>query len=136
MIVDIDNNYDKSHQKDHFFHDCFGAICSTINIKQSFPSYDEFVSHTIPKDLHDFLAGINPKENRYRWDLMQLLHFQIIIFLNTYGYDYQYTDNKKLNKLFKHKSIKLNLVEGFRRKLDLFKLTNQKEVIVFFKHVI
>lgn len=132
LIRKVDNRYDKSHQTDHFFRDRFDSLCSIIGVDKIPMGYYDFKQLDIPEDfdLHWFLDGISPEENRYRWDLLQILHYLIIMFLNTYGYDYQHTDISKENRLFARKN---KLISGYRDELTRYNLIKQKEIKRFIR---
>jgi hypothetical protein len=96
--------YDKSNSTDHFFNNNFEEMIS-IFIKPdsvlSFPHFkadiDNYIQTITP--IMDFINGVAPDENRYRWEKIQILHICLLAFLNTFGYDYQYTNETKLRIL-------------------------------------
>ena len=39
---------------------------------------------------------ISPYEDRLRWDRLQLFNITLMVFLNSFGYEFQRTTNEKL----------------------------------------
>ena len=128
LLVETDSDYDVFFEVDHFFTDNFRSICEKLltDDNDSVCTYEEFV--TPDTSLNSYLDGLNPTEKRYRWDILQLLHYLSIAFLNTYGYDFQYTNENQINDLISKKTTKSKLNKSFLRLLDDYKLSNQKEL--------
>ena len=130
VIREIYSDYDIEYQGDHLFSDRLDAVAHYF-IESGLPALDGFRNtKNLPDEFMNFLIGISPKEERHRWDVMQLLHHLTVIFLNIYGYDYQKTD---LATLFKHKSFKPALLSPFIHLLKKFEISANEYVALYIK---
>lgn len=98
--------YDYSHDADHFYKNNFQSSINKISREDGVISFEEFKSKIEEKEINvdkiiDFLSGINPNEKRLRWFRLESMHFVLLMFINTFGYDFQYTDIEKIRKLLK-----------------------------------
>lgn len=75
-----------------------------------------------------FLDGINPQEDRLRWDRFQLFHFTLIGFLNSYGYDFQRISENVIKQNNKRVG-KNKLLHNLQEHIEYFKLGNNKEIL-------
>jgi len=74
------------------------------------------------------LSGVSPDEPRLRWDRLQALHYLLIMFLNTYGYDFQYTSPEKVKKLVSRSPRANKTVSNLRDMLSEMSMLRHKEV--------
>lgn len=131
--------YDDYYATDHFFRNDFENMCECFWKNDGVIPYSDFKNNK-KKCIHktiqmaEFLNGINPEEERFRWDRLQVLHYVLLMFLNTYGYDFQYTDKEKIISLvyksprqnktisnLRHMLSRVNLVplKGVKRTLEV-----------------
>jgi hypothetical protein len=76
-----------------------------------------------------FINNICPGEDkRYRWDILQFIHILIMAFLNTYGYDYQYTSNEIISELFGSNLTRNFLWDDFIGNIIEFRMDKDKEL--------
>jgi hypothetical protein len=121
---------------DHFFRNDFNELPNAVIKEDEVISYSDFISNTDKYDslnkIYQYFDGLNPDEDRERWDRLNLLNLLLIIFLNSYGYDFQKTDEKKMKIAISNprRSRKLN---GFKRTFEDYKLISHKEVKNFVK---
>ena len=90
VFCDLDSiskgySVDKFTSKDHFFRNYFDEMSETLLNNGNLVSYNEFsknFNNYYPqiRVLCDFINGLNDKENRTRWDRLQLFHISIIGF--------------------------------------------------------
>ncbi|MCB0540693.1 MAG: hypothetical protein KDE33_24465 [Bacteroidetes bacterium] len=125
-------------EKDHFFRHNFDEMSGILlngNELVSYDSFEEEFADYYPKmdGLCKFIDGINEKENRLRWDRLQLFHLSIIGFLNRYGYDYQKWDNEKIKNVFS-KSRKTKFLDNYKSLIQLLKLDKEKHLMRVIKH--
>ena len=127
LITQVDKNYSTFKQTDHFFANNFNSICLECHVdSKSFPTFEDFV---VPKTyLSNYIDGINPFEDRYRWDLIQMFHYLIISFLNTYGYDFQRISDEETEKLIFSSITKPILHSSFESLISKYGLSKQKEL--------
>ena len=97
-------SYDERSQ-DLIFRDVFNCMFLwMITEDKKVITYEEFLlsyeTHIeIIKPLCEYLDGINPNENRFRWDRIFIVQLLLIAFLNKFGYDYHRTNFKYLKVL-------------------------------------
>ena len=123
--------YDVDHQSDHFFVDRLNSLLSfALNNGEvlSFMDFKNELTIEQVREMYQYLDGVNPVEKRYRWDLLQLVHYMTILLLNNYGYDYQYTDQAKLANLIQKQTTKKRLHAEFGHRLIEYGLSKNKEV--------
>lgn len=129
-IIKFDKEYNPSVQKDHIFFNQLSSQCKNLININNFT--DDVVFMDWLSGYHNvffsFLDNINPDEDRYRWDILHLLHILLISFLNSYGYDYQKTNNKQLQKLLSQPYSKQRLINCFVEFIKEFKMDTQKEL--------
>jgi len=123
---------------DHFFRNDFDEMSEILLKENDIISYDEFEKDFAKfypriKGLCQFIDGINEKENRLRWDRLQLLHLSIIGFLNKFGYDYQKWDKDKIKNVFK-RTRKNKFLDNYRALVNRLKLGNEKQILKVIKH--
>ena len=129
-------DYDPNVQKDHFFVHNLEHMSESIIKDDSVYIYPEFEKHfkEIQENINHacyFIDGISPDEDRLRWDRLQILHITIMIFLNTFGYDFQKTSDDKFKELI-GKPRKSRLIRNFIEMIKRNKLSKQRE----FKHIL
>lgn len=125
-------DYDINVARDHFFNDNFEEMVSVVIHDDDIYSYAEFKDNlpniiNIILPLMSFLNGVLPSEDRYRWDKIQILHIALMTFINSYGYDFQYTNKEKLKGLaekYKHNK----LLKNFELLVNEYHLDKNKEV--------
>jgi hypothetical protein len=127
-------SYDISKANDHFFNNNFEEMISMF-IKDrddrivQYAHFKEEINEYIPtiEPIMNFINGISPDEERFRWEKLQILHICLLAFLNKYGYDYQYTSSTKLIILAK-KYSKNRLLSNFKKIVSEYKLEKQNEL--------
>ena len=126
-------HYDESYAMDHFFRNDFDNMCEILWQNDGVITYSDFtnqkrdyINETI--QMTKFLNGIDPEEERLRWDRLQVLHYLLLMFLNTYGYDFQYTDKEKIISLVKKSTRQNKTISNFHHMLYRVKLDQIKEV--------
>jgi hypothetical protein len=118
---------------DHFFKNEFELFPDIIICEKGIISFSEYRNNltVVQNDLlslFNFFDGITPEENRKRWDRLHLLNLTIIIFLNNYGYDFQRTDDNKIDEAIKCPKISKYLKNYFNL-LNNYRLGDNKEVL-------
>lgn len=122
---------------DHFFRDNFEQLPTCIMSEVELKSYTEFIQNLsfINKDLKslfEFLDGISPNEKRKRWDRLHFLNLTLIIFLNNYGYDFQQTNEKKIEEILSIPKTSAHL-ESYFAVLKEYHLDKNKQVKIIEK---
>lgn len=125
-------DYNTEFAKDHFFRNDLLHICDQFCSENGVIQFSEFkednnqiLQEILP--IADFISGMSPSEDRLRWDRLQALHFILMIFLNSYGYDFQYTDEEKISEIAS-RTRPSKVVPNLRNLLNRFGLGNDKEV--------
>jgi hypothetical protein len=87
-------DYDVSHSGAHFFTDQLRQMCSLAwgsADELEFAQFEELISGDEGLDeLLEFFDGIEP--NTLRWDRLISLQLLLMAYINTFGYDYQRSD--------------------------------------------
>ena len=121
---------------DHFFRNDFNELPSVINKDGLIMSYTDFISNPEKDDtlktIYYFFDGLNPNEDRERWDRLNLFSLLLIIFLNAYGYDFQKTSEAKMKQAINNPRMS-KMLNGLIIALEDYKLTDHKEVKKFTK---
>lgn len=124
-------DYDSNYQTDHFFANNLDYMSESIIKGKSIYTYPEFERKM--KELEEpishvccFIDGISPDEDRLRWDRLQVFHVVLMVFLNTYGYDFQKTSNDKFREII-NSPRKSRLLNNFIEMVERNKLSKQKE---------
>jgi len=124
--------YDYSHDTDHFYKNNFQSSVNQIRIDGEVISFEEFKSKIERDDIDvsnviNFLSGITPNEDRLRWYRLQAMHCVLLMYINTFGYDFQYTEISKIKALLA-KSKKNLTFNNLNKMIINFKLHNSNEV--------
>lgn len=128
----VGKDADGEYATDHFFRTDFELLPDCISDKDGPKSYTEY-KKKIPHlqnelgSLYTYLDGVSPNEQRMRWDRLHLLHLTTIIFLNNYGYDFQQTDNNKIEQILTKPRVS-TYARNYFAFLKEYKLNENKEV--------
>jgi hypothetical protein len=100
----VGKDADGDYAVDHFFRTNFELFPDQISDESGPVSYSNYKidlehTHEALLALYEFVDGISPLEKRMRWDRFHLLHLTTIIFLNNYGYDFQRTNELKIEDI-------------------------------------
>lgn len=132
--------YDISQPTDHFFRNYFEKMVDSFIRKDKIISYNDYVENIESNNVNisqicSFFDGMSPNEQRLRWDLIQTFHLTLIGFLNSYGYDFQYTSKDKLNHIIVTPR-KSRLLVNYKKFMIRNKLDSNKEIkrILNIKH--
>lgn len=111
-------NADGNDDNDHFFRNTFELLPDCIIVDTGIKSFSEYLKDTPHLQerlgkLYLFLDGISPNENRKRWDRLNLLNLTLIIFLNNYGYDFQQTNEIKMEQAISQPKVSGHLKNYF-----------------------
>ncbi|MCT3758848.1 hypothetical protein HZQ19_04030 [Elizabethkingia anophelis] len=124
---------DGEYAIDHFFRTEFeqfpNLISNAINEPITYSDYKAKIPH-MKQDLvtlYQYIDGVNPDEQRMRWDRLHLLHLTVIIFLNNYGYDFQKTNEKKIEQIITKNRI-CKYLKNYINFLEKYKLDKNREV--------
>lgn len=117
---------------DHFFRNNFEQLPRNILTDEGVKPYVNFIEDLqyMDKDLISlfrFLDGISPNEYRRRWDRLHFLNLTLIIFLNNYGYDFQQTDESKIEEVLTIPKVSTHL-ENYFAFLKEYRLDKNKHV--------
>jgi len=125
--------YDSNVASDHFFRNHLVQMCECFWDKEKLMTFSDYKSDhqdCLQKTIHmpKFINGINPNEDRLRWDRLQSLHFVLIMFLNAFGYDFLYTDSYKIKSLLAKSPRPNKTFSNLTDMMQRMKLDQQKEV--------
>lgn len=128
-----DSKYDYNVQKDHIFKNLLDELYQSVTEENGIISFNEYlekVQTLHKKELFVFyrlIDGVNPTEDRLRWQWFQILKMLNLTFLNAYGYDYQQTSKDKM-LLARNTPMKSRLNDNFVFLLKEHKLEKQKDI--------
>ncbi|HEB2439603.1 hypothetical protein CN335_12510 [Bacillus thuringiensis] len=132
-LLDNIEGYNKSNAQkdDRFYRNDFEIMAESLIGKDGeVSSLQEFSSNSFYPEvtrLCKFLDGITPDEDRMRWDVLHMFHLTLIIFLNSYGYDFQKSDSKDIRQLIEeHRKSKI--INNYIKLMEKYKLGKQREV--------
>lgn len=124
--------YNHSHDTDHFFLNNFQSILDQVHSQDGVLSFDEFKYKVTENEIDvsgiiNFMSGLSPEEDRPRWFRLQAMHYTLLMFINVFGYDFQYTDVSRINELkVKHKNNPS--LENLKKMIFKIKLHENSEV--------
>jgi hypothetical protein len=126
--------YDSNFANDHFFRNHLEiALDAVLGGENPVVDYGVFCDG-LPdvtdrfRPIFVWLDGISPCElNRYRWDLLQLMHLLLIAFLNEFGYDFMRTDSSKIRDLLA-RTRENRLLDNFAAFVKRNQLARTKEI--------
>lgn len=125
--------YDCNNETDHIFKNNLDELYHNIISENELISYNKYLeklSENQSEGLISFyklLDGVNPKEERLRWQWFQILKILNLAFLNSYGYDYQQTSDEKM-KIAINTPMRSKLYGNLIFLLKEHKLDKQKEI--------
>ncbi|WP_299111930.1 hypothetical protein [uncultured Winogradskyella sp.] len=125
-------NYDSNNASDHFFRNSFQNIALILVKGDEVTDYanlfDELnYCQEEYTQMCEFIDGISSTEERLRFDRLKLLHLTLIAFINKYGYDFQYTEKKKIEYIAKTPR-KSKLIKNYTYLIQRIKLDSEKEM--------
>jgi hypothetical protein len=114
--------YDVSHQRDHFFADNFRQYCDVCAVDGRFIAYEELQVRVEEARSLDpvlrFFDSLQPAEDRLRWDRLVALHLLLLAFVNSFGYEPQYSSQTHFDSVagqVRRPRILANLVDWLPR---------------------
>lgn len=130
-------DYDKNEQRDHFFSNNLDFYSQQILTEDTIFTYTEFIQNyqELQNEIEGvcrFIEKISPYEDRLRWDRLQLFNITLMVFLNSFGYEFQRTTNEKLIEVANHPRP-IRLVENYKDIIQKSGLSKQKEFKKVFK---
>lgn len=120
LFADI--NYDESKPTDHFYTDELREHAQVCWEDDKLTSFEKFKAGPFQgaalQPVLNFFDGLSKGEPRLRWDRLVALHLVLLAFVNSFGYDWQYSDKKKFEEVaskFNHRTVLVNLVHWLGR---------------------
>jgi hypothetical protein len=114
--------YDFSHQRDHFFADNFRQYCDECAVEGRLITYEELQDRVEGVRSLDpvlrFFDSLQPAEDRLRWDRLVALHLLLMAFVNSFGYEPQYSSQDRFESAagqVRRQRILENLVDWLPR---------------------
>ncbi|OPY64651.1 MAG: hypothetical protein A4E62_02817 [Syntrophorhabdus sp. PtaU1.Bin002] len=125
--------YNSFYSRDHFFKNNFVHMCECFWKNDEIMSYADFKSNTAgcleeAEPMVDFLSGMNPEESRLRWDRLQALHYVLLMFLNSYGYEFQRTSIDKIKSLLDSAPRQNKTIRNMESMIEEMSLGKHSEV--------
>ncbi|GEM50744.1 hypothetical protein EB1_05340 [Empedobacter brevis NBRC 14943 = ATCC 43319] len=122
---------------DHFFRNEFDLFADSLITETGVKSFSEYlddINNIAPKinRLFLFFDSLSPNEERKRWDRLHFFHLTILMFLNNYGYDFQITNNEKLEQVLTSPK-KSSYLDNYFLFLKEYHLTDNKQIKILKK---
>ncbi len=114
--------------------DAMAEILIKENKVISYTTFEENYEAVLPviRPFCIFLDGINPNEDRLRWDRFQVFHFVLMAFLNKVGYDFQQVD--KVIMIQNNARLRPNrLLNNLTEHVAYFRMSKDKEMAAVLK---
>ncbi|PVV20149.1 MAG: hypothetical protein B6D78_11655 [gamma proteobacterium symbiont of Ctena orbiculata] len=124
--------YDHGHDTDHFFLNNFQSTLDQLYSEDGVISFDEFKNKITEGKLDvsnivDFISGLSPEEDRLRWYRLQVMHYTLLMFINSFGYDFQHTGATRIKEL-KGKHKVNPCLKNLEKMISKIKLNQNNEV--------
>lgn len=123
--------YDNNYAIDHFFSDKFRQYSETCIIDGQFMTIEKFQEYLNNNRSLDnvcrFFDGLEPNENRLRWDRLVAFHLIIMSFINTFGYKRQYSSENHFEEAA-GRAKNINVLQNLTKWLPRHDLENDREV--------
>lgn len=127
--------YDNSEATDHFFRDQFDQMMGQLwdAERNQVTLFDDFLAEpelceVVLNPVVTFIEGMSPSEPRLRWERIQALHIVVMMFLNRFGYKFQYTDIKQIRSLKTEGVGPIRVVDNLKLMLSRVDLDTDSEV--------
>ena len=123
------------HNTNHFFKDDLIGFSKIVLKGEAVMDFDEFKEET--KDDYDrlrsvivYFSKIQDTGDDKNLNVLMCFHLMLIFFLDEFGYNYQRTEEDKLDSLLKFYSSKIQIKNGFVDFLKKNKLTSEMNKVV------
>jgi hypothetical protein len=131
----VDARQSDFKEQDSFTRNKFELLPDCIITETGVKSYSEFIKNlpAIESELialFQFLDGVTSDEKRLRWHRLRLLQVVLAVFLNNYGYSFQRTSKKQMEKVISKPSVTPYL-KNYRRFFKKYELDGNQEVREF-----
>lgn len=98
--------YNAFWQRDHFFHDKLRLICDACISEGGVIPLETFQERLKTESgrqavmpLLTFLDGLRASEDRFRWDRLVAFHLLLMAFINTFGYQAQFSSAEQFRQI-------------------------------------
>lgn len=125
--------YDANRQTDHIFRNILEGMAESLVVDDKVITFSDYQDKIVDYSrkiaiMCRFIDGMSPDDtDRLRWDRLQIFHFALMAFLNTFGYDFQHTSKNKLKKLI-NQPRKSKLCDNFNLLLERNRFSSQKQL--------
>jgi hypothetical protein len=127
-------DYETANATDHFFKNEFYSMSEALWKDGEIFTFEEFKNNDNScidrsQKLVEFLNGMSPDEDRLRWDRLQALHYVLMMFLNSFGYDFQLTNVEKITALVNESPRPNKTSANLRSMIKKLKLNRDKGML-------
>jgi hypothetical protein len=122
------SNYNHEHDADHFFKDDFLSLLDLMTKDNGIKSFNEFKSDKVHfTKIYSYIDEISDNSSCRKWYTIQIFHFLLMSFMNTYGYDYQYTEKNKMGNLSRSKGMNI-FIKNIEPIIKRYSLNSDKNI--------
>lgn len=122
--------YDIEKPRDQIYADVLRTGCNSCWINNQFISLEMFEDRLKnDRSLDGILAifdGVNPQEERFRWDKMVVFHLFLLAFINRFGHKSQHSNKEKFLEIAEQ-AQQLQILKNFVRSLNKLDLEKDPE---------
>jgi hypothetical protein len=127
-------NYDKAHNTNHFFKNNLADYCILVTQGGEILSFENFKEimdreYQSLEKVINYFSTIQDSDDDKNLNVLRVCHLLIIQFLNTFGHDYQKTDEEKIKKITELYKPKLKIKKGMVEFIKKSKLEKEMKSI-------
>ncbi len=127
-------NYDKAHNTNHFFKNNLADYCILVTQGGEILSFENFKEimdreYQSLEKVINYFSTIQDSDDDKNLNVLRVCHLLIIQFLNTFGHDYQKTDEEKIKKITELYEPKLKIKKGMVEFIKKSKLEKEMKSI-------
>ncbi|MBU3822515.1 hypothetical protein KO566_10610 [Flavobacteriaceae bacterium XHP0103] len=127
-------NYDKAHNTNHFFKNNLADYCILVTQGGEILSFENFKEimdreYQSLEKVINYFSTIEDSDDDKNLNVLRVCHLLIIQFLNTFGHDYQKTDDEKIKRITELYKPKLKIKNGMVEFIKKSKLEKEMKPI-------
>ncbi|WP_143148035.1 hypothetical protein [Algibacter luteus] len=127
-------NYNKAHNTNHFFKNNLADYCILVTQGGEVLSFENFKEimdreYQSLEKVINYFSTIQDSDDDKNLNVLRVCHLLLIQFLNTFGHDYQKTDEEKIKRITELYKPKLRIKKGMIEFIKKSKLDKEMKSI-------